>query len=45
MAHSRSGILNNGLNRVVDQVVNPKIETCFRPVVEKLIKEPDQLGN
>ena len=44
------GNLNNALNRVVDQVVNPKIESGFRPVVEKIfdmygcIKEPEKCG-
>ena len=33
----RSGFLDTGVERIVDQVVNPKIATIFQPKVEEIV--------
>lgn len=48
---SRSGFLETGVERIVDQVVNPKINTIFLPQVEEVVykflgvQKPSRMNN
>jgi len=35
-----SNTLNNGVNRIIDEAVTPKIETLFKPIIEAFVNDP-----
>ena len=39
LLHCRSEMLATGVERIIEQVVEPKIQHIFRPQIEKLVKE------
>lgn len=43
--YSRSGLLEQGVDRIVAQVVDPKVQHTFRPQVERVVRQFLSPGN
>ncbi|XP_021574197.1 biorientation of chromosomes in cell division protein 1-like [Carlito syrichta] len=39
VVHTRSGMLEAGVDRIISQVVDPKLNHIFRPQIERAIHE------